>query len=116
LDNITVLSLFDGMSGGQLALQKLGITIKKYNSSEINPYSIKITQKNFPNTIQLGDVTQLNKDKIDSLGKIDLMIFGSPCENLSITVINNEQHNQGLDGEKRINFFKHPTQLSFFFH
>ena len=104
---LNVLSLFDGMSGGQLALDKANIKYDKYYASEINPYSIKITQKNYPNTIQLGDVTQLTEDKLKELDKIDLLIGGSPCTNLTITVINNYEHNQGLDGEQSRLFYEY---------
>lgn len=100
IKGLKVLSLFDGMSGGQIALNQLGIPIEKYYASEINPHSIKITQKNYPDTIQLGDVTMLTEEKLKELGEIDLLLFGSPCENLTVTVINNKQHNQGLKGEK----------------
>lgn len=54
-----VVSLFDGMSCGQIALNKLGITYDKYYASEIKPFAIKCTQKNYPNTIQIGDVTEV---------------------------------------------------------
>jgi DNA (cytosine-5)-methyltransferase 3A len=68
------------MSCGQLALQKLGIKVKAYYSAEIDKYAIKVTQHNFPNTIQLGDVTKVfAKD----LPKIDLLIGGSPCQGFS---------------------------------
>ena len=53
---MNVLSLFDGMSCGQIALDKLEIKVNKYFASEIDKYAIEITQKNYPNTIQLGDV------------------------------------------------------------
>lgn len=75
-----VLSLFDGMSCGQLALQKLGITPEKYYACEIDKYAIKVTQANFPNTIQLGDVRDVD---FKSLGEIDLVIAGSPCQGFS---------------------------------
>ncbi len=79
-EGITVLSLFDGMSCGQLALQKLGIKVKQYYAAEIDKHAIKVTQHNFPNTIQLGDVTKVfAKD----LPKIDLLIGGSPCQGFS---------------------------------
>lgn len=77
---INVLSLFDGMSSGQLALQKLGIKVNKYYASEIDKHAIKVTQHNFPNTIQLGDVTKINA--LD-LPKIDLLLGGSPCQGFS---------------------------------
>ncbi|MBS1586553.1 MAG: DNA (cytosine-5-)-methyltransferase [Bacteroidetes bacterium] len=77
---MTVLSLFDGMSCGQLALQKLGIKVKQYYAAEIDKHAIQVTQHNFPNTIQLGDVTKVYaKD----LPKIDLLIGGSPCQGFS---------------------------------
>lgn len=79
-EGITVLSLFDGMSCGQIALQKLGIKVKQYYATEIDKYAIQVTQHNFPNTIQLGDVTKVfAKD----LPKIDLLIGGSPCQGFS---------------------------------
>ncbi len=79
-EGITVLSLFDGMSCGQLALQKLGIKVKQYYAAEIDKHAIQVTQHNFPNTIQLGDVTKVfAKD----LPKIDLIIGGSPCQGFS---------------------------------
>ena len=54
-----VLSLFDGMSCGQIALSKLGVKVDKYYASEIDKYAIQITQKNFPDTVQLGDVCEI---------------------------------------------------------
>ena len=80
MNKIKVLSLFDGISCTQIALKNLGIKVDKYFSSEIDEYSIKITQKNFPNTIQLGDIRNINcKD----LPKIDLIVAGSPCQGFS---------------------------------
>jgi DNA (cytosine-5)-methyltransferase 3A len=77
---INVLSLFDGMSCGQIALKKLGIEVDNYFAAEIDKYAIQVTQKNFLNTIQLGDVTKVfAKD----LPKIDLLIGGSPCQGFS---------------------------------
>lgn len=73
-----VLSLFDGMSCGQIALNRARISYSNYYASEIDKYAIKITQKNYPNTLQLGDVTQLNLGM--PLPKIDLLIGGSPCQ------------------------------------
>lgn len=77
---INVLSLFDGMSCGQIALERVGIEVDNYFASEIDKYAIKITQKNYPNTIQLGDVNNW----IDwHLPEIDLLIGGSPCQGFS---------------------------------
>lgn len=75
-----VLSLFDGMSCGQLALQEAGINVSKYMASEIDKHSMKITEKNFPQTEQLGDVTKV---KGKDLGEVDLLIGGSPCQGFS---------------------------------
>ena len=57
---IKVLSLFDGMSCGQIALDQLGIKVDKYYASEIDKYAIQVTQKNYPNTIQVGDICELD--------------------------------------------------------
>lgn len=73
---MNVLSLFDGLSCGQLALQKAGIKYDNYFASEIDKDAIKVTQHNFPKTIQLGDVTKV---KASDLPQIDLLIGGSPC-------------------------------------
>lgn len=75
-----VLSLFDGMSCGQIALKQLGIISEVYYASEVDKHAIKQTQLNFPNTIQLGDVTQVD---VSQLEPIDLLIGGSPCQSLS---------------------------------
>lgn len=79
-EGLNVLSLFDGMSCGQLALQKAGIKVNQYYAAEIDKYAMQVTQKNFPNTIQLGDVTKV---KGADLPKIDLIIGGSPCQGFS---------------------------------
>lgn len=75
---INVLSLFDGMSCGQIALKELGITVDKYYASEIDKFAIEQTTLNFPNTIQLGDVTEWRSWNVD-WSSIDLVIGGSPC-------------------------------------
>ena len=77
---MNVLSLFDGMSCGQLALKKAGIYYDTYYASEIDKYAIKVSSDNFPNIIHLGDVTQI---KAENLPKIDLLIGGSPCQGFS---------------------------------
>lgn len=78
---LTVLSLFDGISAGQVALQRAGISVKQYYASEIDKHAIKVTQHNFPETIQLGDVTKVNGME---LPEIDLLIFGFPCQSHSV--------------------------------
>lgn len=79
---LNVLSCFDGMSCGQIALNHCGIKIDKYFASEIDKFAIKITQKNFPNTVQLGDVLKV---KAKNLPKIDLLMAGSPCQGFSFS-------------------------------
>ena len=77
---MNVLSLFDGMSCGQIALDQLNIPVENYYAAEIDKYAIKVTQANFPETVQLGDVTAIDPD---SLPDIDLLIGGSPCQGFS---------------------------------
>jgi len=103
---LNVLSLFDGMSCGQIALDELNIDVKNYYASEINKYAIKVTQHNYPNTKQIGDIKKLTKEKLDKLPKIDLIIGGSPCQNLSPAVISRNNYNQGLKGEKSSLFYE----------
>lgn len=91
---MNVLSLFDGLSCGQIALNKLGIKVENYFASEIDKYAIAVTQYNFPNTIQLGDVARIRYEngKLYSAGfpdgievVIDLIIGGSPCTGFSFS-------------------------------
>lgn len=78
-----VLSLFDGISCGHIALERASIEVEKYYASEIDKYAIAITQYNYPDTIQLGDITQLSEKQLDELDGIDIVIGGSPCQDLS---------------------------------
>lgn len=80
---MNVLSLFDGISCGQVALERAGIKYNKYFASEIDKYAIQIAQKNYPNTIQLGDVQFVTGHQFDAIGGIDLLIGGSPCQGFS---------------------------------
>jgi DNA-cytosine methyltransferase len=77
---IKVLSLFDGMSCGQIALDQLGIKVDKYYASEIDKYAIQVTQKNYPNTIQVGDICELDPQDFQD---VDLIMGGSPCQGFS---------------------------------
>ena len=86
-----VLSLFDGMSCGQIALNRIGKTPSIYFASEIDKHAIAVTQANYPETKQLGDVCNLDTKK---LGSIDLLIGGSPCQSIS-----NLGKKEGLDGK-----------------
>ena len=96
---LRVLSLFDGISCGQVALERAGIPVEVYYASEIDKYAIQITQKNYPNTIQLGDIN--NIDFTQFIGKIDLIMGGSPCQDLSIA-----GKRAGLQGERSGLFYK----------
>lgn len=80
-EGINVLSLFDGMSSGMIALERAGIKVKNYYASEIDKHAIKVSKTNYPNIIQLGDVTQID---LSNLPKIDLLIGGSPCQGFSM--------------------------------
>lgn len=77
---MNVLSLFDGMSCGQLALRKANIHYDNYFASEVDNHAIKVTMSNFPATKQLGDIKNV---KAEDLPKIDLLIGGSPCQSIS---------------------------------
>lgn len=81
---LRVLSLFDGMSCGQIALRDLGFPVEKYYASEIDKFAIQQTQLNFPDTVQLGDVRNIDVDKLcDEVGEFDLLLAGSPCQSFS---------------------------------
>ena len=86
------------MSCGQIALKELNIPIDSYYASEIDKNAIKVTQDNFPNTIQIGDVTKITEDFLRTLPKIDLVLFGSPCRSLSKATAGREKYNNGLQG------------------
>jgi len=87
---MNILSLFDGISCGQIALNRANIPYDNYYASEIKPHAIKCTLDNYPNTIQLGDILNL---KGSDLPKIDLLIGGSPCKGISRL----NQNQEGLE-------------------
>lgn len=101
---MNVLSLFDGMSCGQIALEKTGIKVDNYYAAEIKKHAIEVTQHNYPNTIQLGDVTKINGR---DLPKIDLLIGGSPCQDFSRA----NKERKGLEGTKSSLFFEYVRLL-----
>lgn len=111
---MNVLSLCDGISCGQIALERAGIKVDNYFASEISKHSIKITQKNYPNTIQLGDMTAINKEILDNLPKIDLILSGTPCRDFSKCTIQGGSANwtnmhsvgKGIYGKHSSLFFK----------
>jgi len=112
---MNVLSLFDGMSCGQIALDKLGIKVDNYFAAEIDKYAIQVTQKNYPNTIQIGDVTDVyykehgqlvwGKPQTDEQPRgyqdvdIDILYGGSPCQSFS-----RAGDGSGFDGKSALFF------------
>jgi len=105
MKNIKVLSLFDGISIARQAIVNCGIEIEKYYASEIDKYAIQIAQKNFPDTIQVGSVVDL---KGEDFKDIDLIIGGSPCQDLSIAKKNRE----GLSGARSGLFYEYVRILN----
>lgn len=112
---LTVLSLFDGMSCGQIALERAGIKVDKYFASEIKNHAIKVTKHNYPNTIHIGDVTKVSYSKgilytengEFKVGKIDLLIGGSPCQDFSIANTLGKGGMLGLEGNRSKFFYEY---------
>ena len=117
---MVVLSLFDGMSCGQIAFDKLGIKFDgindKYFASEIKKSAIKVTKHNYPNTIHIGDVTKVSysngvlytENGEYEVGEIDYLIGGSPCQDFSIIKIQKMEHGKyGLNGDKSKLFYEY---------
>ena len=88
---MNVLSLFDGISCARVALDRAGIKINAYMSSEIDKNAIKVSQKNYPDIIRVGSVIDLEVE-----GQVDLLIGGSPCQDLSLA----NKNRKGLDGDR----------------
>lgn len=102
---MNILSLFDGMSCGQQALNRCGFEVTNYFASEIDKHAIKVTQHNYPNTIQLGSV--INVDGY-SLPKIDLLLGGSPCQSFSFA---GKRKGMSTKDEQEILTLEHYLQL-----
>ena len=98
---MNVLSLFDGISCAQVALQYANIEVNKYYSCEIDKYAMNISKKNYPSIISLGSVLDFKKEMIKE--EIDLLIGGSPCQDLSIA----KKDRQGLSGSRSSLFFEY---------
>lgn len=111
---LNVLSLFDGMSCGQIALERAGIKVNNYYASEIKKHAINVTKEHYPNTIHIGDVTKVSyKNGIlytengnFEVGEIDLLIGGSPCQNFSMAKATMYEID-GLKGEKSKLFYEY---------
>ena len=93
-----VVSVFDGISCGMVALERAGIPVERYVAYEIEPNAIKISQKNYPQIEHRGDVT---KEDFTQYADFDLLIGGSPCQSLSIVQSKTRQH---LDGKSKLFF------------
>ena len=100
---MNVLSLFDGISAGRVALERTGIKVDKYYASEIDKYAIKVTMNNYPDTIQLGDVYNTDYSKLE---KIDMVIGGSPCTHWSIAKKDRETTSEGIGFDLFMQFVK----------
>ncbi len=98
---MNVLSLFDGISCAMVALERAGIPVNKYYSCEIEKNAMKVSKKNYPDIISLGSVIDFNKDMITE--PIDLLIAGSPCQDLSIA----KKNRRGLEGDRSSLFFEY---------
>ena len=118
MNRITVLSLFDGISCGQLALKRAGIKVEKYYASEIKKIAIKVTMEHFPDTVQIGDIEKVRynretKELITENGVyqtegIDLVIGGRPCQNFSIARGSmGTKEIEGLKGDKSKLFYEY---------
>ena len=120
MKDLVVLSLFDGMGGGRIALDKLGIKPKKYFASEIKKHAIKCATTNYSDIIEIGDVTKIkyennklynDKGEIVYEGHIDLLIGGSPCQDFSIANLQNKKNDNyityGLNGSKSRLFYEY---------
>ena len=92
-----ILSLFDGISCARVALERAGIPVEVYYASEIDKYAIQVSHKNYPDIVNVGSVVGLNPYQIFTKeDTIDLLIGGSPCQDLSIA----KRDRKGLDGER----------------
>lgn len=106
---MNILSLFDGICCGRLALMKAGVQVDKYFASEIAKKPMEVTQKQFKSTIQIGDIKEITPNDLDNLGHIDLVIGGSPCQDLS-AYKKGTTGTEGLEGKKS-NLFYHYERI-----
>lgn len=101
---LKVLSLFDGISCGMVALERAGIQVDRYVAYEIDKYAIQVSRKNYPQIEQCGDVTTADFTQYEGF---DLLIGGSPCQDLSVAKIGGK----GLKGEKSSLFYHYLRAL-----
>lgn len=88
-----------------VALEMAGIPVETYYASEIDEYAMKISKKNYPNIIQLGDITKLTQEQLLELPVIDLLIGGSPCQSLSSSNVWLKDGEYGINGTGKSNLF-----------
>ena len=93
-----VLSLFDGISCARVALDRAGLPVSAYLASEIDPHAIAVSQANYPDIVRLGDVREITQ-----VGPVDLLIGGSPCQDLSVA----KKNRQGLAGSRSSLFWEY---------
>lgn len=109
-----ILSLFDGISCARVALERAGIPVETYYASEIDKYAIQVSQKNYPDIKHIGSVLDVEFCKMndwmntkdctyEQIGEIDLLIGGSPCQDLSIA----KRDREGLDGDRSSLFWEY---------
>lgn len=108
-----ILSLFDGISCGRVALERAGISVEKYYASEIDKYAISVSLKNYPDIVQLGDIRGITEELLDSIMPIDVVIGGSPCQDLSSYKASSEKGALGLEGEKSGLFYEYIRVLKY---
>ena len=104
-EGLRVLSLFDGISCGRVALERAGILIKEYYASEIDKAAITISKKNYPDIIQIGDVEDITREQVEEMGNIDLLIGGSPCQGLSSANVWLKDGEYGVNGTGKSRLF-----------
>lgn len=107
---MNVLSLFGGIECGRVACERAGIEVDKYYSSEIDEYAMAIANYRHKDVIQVGSVCDLDEEFLKGLPKIDLLIGGSPCQDLSISNVWTEK--KGLEGEKSKLFYEYARILN----
>lgn len=115
MENIKVLSLFDGMSCGRIALERAGIDVELYYASEIKKAAIKVSKDNYPDIIHIGDVRKISfqdgvlytENGMFRVGEIDLLIGGSPCQDFSVGRLIAQKTVDGLNGDKSSLFYEY---------
>ncbi len=110
MKKLKILSLFDGISCARVALERAGIPVEDYYASEIDKYAMQISQKNYPDIQQIGSVENISLRGIwtDDDRQFDLLIGGSPCQDLSIA----KKNRKGLDGERSGLFWEYVRILN----